>query len=154
MLSIIEKVLILKTVGFFSNTPSSILANMADLLTEIKVTAGEIIFSEGDIGDSLYIIVTGKVKAHNGDITLNYLEAGQLFGEMALLDAEARSASITAVEPSLLLKLDQIHFYELMAEYHDISRGIIQVLSRHLRSRIQDLNQAKQRIHELESRLQ
>jgi CRP-like cAMP-binding protein len=82
---------------------------MAELLEEINVAENEIIFEEGDLGDSLYIVVTGKVKVHNGEVTLNYLEAGQIFGEMALLDAETRSASITAVEPNLLLKLDQDH---------------------------------------------
>ncbi len=150
MLSIIEKVLILKTVDIFTNTPSSILASMAELLVEVNVTENETIFEMGDVGDSLYIVVTGKVKVHNEGVLLNYLEPGQVFGEMALLDAEARSASVTAVESSLLLKLDQAPFYELMADHHDISRGIIQVLSRHLRNRVHDLNEARHRIRELE----
>jgi CRP-like cAMP-binding protein len=55
------------------------------------------------------------------------------FGELALLDSEPRSASATAVEETYLLRLDQNTFYELISDYPDVLRGIIQVLSGRLR---------------------
>jgi CRP-like cAMP-binding protein len=63
------------------------------------------------------------------------LYARDVFGEMALLDPEPRTASITAVADTLLLRLDQAPFYELMDEHHQIARGIIRMLTRNLCAR-------------------
>ncbi len=81
------------------------------------------------------MIVSGRVRVHDGAHTLNYLEEGEVFGEMALLDPEPRSASVTAVEATQLLRLDQQSFQELLEERAEIARGIIQVLTRRLRER-------------------
>jgi hypothetical protein len=86
MLSQIEKLLILKTVGIFLETPDDVLADVAGLLYEIEVPAGTAIFEKGDTGTSMYIIVDGEVRVHDGIHTLNHLHARDVFGEMALLD--------------------------------------------------------------------
>ncbi|MGE5373738.1 MAG: HEAT repeat domain-containing protein, partial [Bacteroidota bacterium] len=65
MLSIIEKVLILKTVNMFSRTPDDVLADVADLLDEMAVPENTTIFNKGEMGDSMYIIVDGKVRVHS-----------------------------------------------------------------------------------------
>jgi CRP-like cAMP-binding protein len=65
---------------------------------------------------------------------------------MALLDPEPRSASITAETDTLLLRLDQAPFYELMDEHNQIARGIIRMLTRHLRARVRDLADVRLRI--------
>ena len=69
--------------------------------------------------------------------------AREVFGEMALLDAEPRSASVTADEETLLLCLDQEDFFELMEDHSAIARGIIQVLSQRLRARTEDLSKLR-----------
>jgi len=123
---------------------------VAALLEEVPLAAGQTIFEKGDPGDSLYIIVEGEVRVHDGGRTLNHLYAGDVFGEMALLEPEPRVASVTAVVDTQLLGLGQEPFYELLAERSEVARGIIQVLCRHLRARVQDLNELRARFEALE----
>jgi CRP-like cAMP-binding protein len=98
----------------------------------------------------MYIVVSGRVKAHDGAHFFNYLEEGQVFGEMAVLDPEPRLASITAVEDTQLLRLDQEPFYELMEDRIEVARGVIQVLSGHLRNRVRDVTELKAKVQALE----
>ena len=131
----IEKVIILKSVPIFAETPDEILAEVATILDEIEYPAGETIFAKGDVGSCMYIIVNGEVRVHDGERTLTHLGERELFGELAVLDQEPRSASVTAVEPTRLFRLDQEAFYELMADRTEVARGIIRVLCRQVRSR-------------------
>lgn len=150
MLSTIEKVLILKTVNLFSSTPDEILAEVATLLEEVDIPAGETVFKKGDPGDCMYIIVSGQVKAHDGDHIFNTLQDGDVFGEMAVLDPEPRVASITTLEDTRLLRLDQEPFYELMEDRIEVARGVIHVLSGHLRNRVRDVTELKARVNQLQ----
>jgi len=138
MLSTVEKVLILKTVPVFNQTPDHVLAEVAGLLEEVDVSENESIFVKGETGDSLYVIVDGRVRVHDGDRVLNYLGERDVFGEMALLDPEPRSATVTALESTRLFRLDQMPFSELMEERPEISAGIIRVLTSRLRNRMDD----------------
>jgi AAA family ATP:ADP antiporter len=150
MLSTIEKVITLKTASIFAGTPDEILAEVASLLEEVELREGETIFEKGDAGNCMYIIIGGQVRVHDGGRTLNYLGEGDVFGEMAVLDTEPRVASVTAVEDTRLFRLDQEPFYELMDDRIEVARGIIRVLSQHLRARVQDLNDLRTRLEALE----
>lgn len=150
MLSPIEKVLILKTADVFTHVPDDVLADVANYLEEIDVAANENIFHKGDLGSSMYILVSGKVGVHDNGISLNTLGEGDVFGEMALLDPEPRSASVTALEPTQLLRLDQEPFMELIAQDPEVATGIIRNLTRYLRARVQDLNRLDARLRECE----
>jgi AAA family ATP:ADP antiporter len=150
MLSTVEKVLILKTVSMFSKTPDNVLADVADLLEELDVSENETIFQKGDSGDSLYIILDGKVRVHDGERLLNYLGERDVFGEMALLDPEPRLASVTTMEATRLFRLEQAPFYELMEERPEVATGIIRVLTGHLRNRVRDIALLNARLKELE----
>ena len=133
MLLTIEKILLLKSVNLFSHVPDPILFEIASIVKDETVAEGQTIIHKGDIGDFMYIIASGRVRIHDGDQTITYLGENDEFGELALLDAEPRSASVTAVEETYLLRLDQNTFYELISDYPDVLRGIIQVLSGRLR---------------------
>jgi HEAT repeat protein len=134
MLSTVEKVIILKSVNIFSETPDEILAEVASLLEEVEVEAGERIFEKGDMGSAMYIVVEGRVRVHNQDRTLRELGPRDIFGEMAALDPEPRSASITALAPTHLFRLEQEALYELMADRIEVVRGVISVLCQRLRA--------------------
>jgi len=136
MLLTIEKVLILKSVNIFSQIPNEMLVEVAAIVTEIEVKADENIFKKGDIGKSMYIIVEGEVKIHDDEKIIATLKSRSVFGELAALDTEPRSASATAVGDTILFKLDQDSLYELMGEYVEVARGIIQVLCQRLRGNI------------------
>ena len=140
MLTTLEKVIALKKSSIFSTLPNEILAAVAPLLEESWFENGTTIFKKGELGNCMYIIVQGKVRVHDDDLTLNFLEDGKVFGEMAALDSEPRVASVTAVADTCLLRLAQEPLYELIDEQPDLARGIIRTLSGHLRARIQDMN--------------
>jgi HEAT repeat protein len=131
----IEKVMILRSVQIFAETPDSVLAEIAAILKQVEVAAGTTIFNKGDIGDSLYVIGSGKIRIHDGDLTLTTLGERDIFGELALLDAEPRSASATADAPTRLFRVDQEAFYDLMADRIDVVRGIVRVLCRRVRAK-------------------
>jgi CRP-like cAMP-binding protein len=86
------------------------------------------------------------------DHILNTLQDGEVFGEMAVLDPEPRLASITAVEETQLLRLDQQPFYDLMEDRIEVAYGIIHVLSGRLRGLVHDVTEFKARIQTLERR--
>ena len=150
MLLTIEKVIILKSVDIFAETPDDVLAEIAMLLEEVEIPAGETIFKKGDIGDSMYILVSGEMEVRADGGGLDALGPRDVFGEMALLDAEPRLASITALEDTLLLRLDQEPFYELMDERIEVARGIIRVLLQRLRARVGDVDELRARLIALE----
>ena len=129
----IEKVILLKRAEMFARTPEEVLAEVAQLLEEKEYAAGQGIFEKGEAGDSLYIVVDGGVRVFDGERTLNRLGAGDIFGELALLDPEPRSASVEAVEDTRLLRLDRDTFSELMAGNIDMVTGVLRVLCQRLR---------------------
>ena len=91
-------------------------------------------FREGDVGDTLFFVIEGQVRIHRGDAELAVLGARQVFGEMALLDSEPRSATAVALGDVTLLKIQRDDFREILAEKSEIAQGIIQVLTRRLRN--------------------
>ena len=87
----------------------------------MHVRAGETIFRQGDQGDALYLIdegaidiLTNNASTQGGGSALAHLGQGQSFGEMALLTGEPRTASAIAVSDSSLLRIDKVHFDELL----------------------------------------
>ena len=88
VIALAEKVNILKSVSIFFDTPPETLVEVAELLEQVDVKAGQAIFEKGDMGASMYIVVEGSVWIHDGDMTLNYLGPRDVFGEMAALDPE------------------------------------------------------------------
>lgn len=139
MLTMLEKVLILKSVGLFAGTPDTLLAEISAMLHEVELAAEEIVFGEGDPGSSMFIIAYGRVRVFDQQRTLNILGARDVFGEMALLDPEPRIASVSTMEDTLLLRIDHQPFFELLADRREVAYGIIRVLSHYVRERVADI---------------
>jgi CRP-like cAMP-binding protein len=123
----------LRRVGIFAATPEDVLVQVADALTPLTVEAGQTIFTKDEPGDSLYIIADGQVGISDGPLLLNYLYQGDVFGEMAILDAQTRSASATATTECRLYRLDQHAFRRMLSERGEVAEGVIAVLCRRLR---------------------
>lgn len=132
----LERILTLKSVEMFEQASEQVLAEVAEVLEEVEVKRGEVIFRRGDLGDGMYIIVDGRVRVFDGDVTLGVLGERAIFGELALLDPEPRSASIAALEDTRLFRLDREAFAELMAGNIEIVRGVLHVLCERLRQQI------------------
>lgn len=133
MISTVEKVLFLKGVDLFKSIPAEDLSHIAQITDEVEYGVQQTIFKEGDHGDAMYLIVDGSVRVHSGEQIFAELGSKQCFGEMSILDAEPRSASVTALSELTLLKIQRDDFTEILAEKPEISQGIIQVLTRRLR---------------------
>ena len=136
MITTVEKVLFLKSIDLFSQIPGEDLAQVALISTEETREQGEEIFAEGEAGDALYLVLEGKVRVHKLDRVIAELAERECFGEMAILDAAPRSATVTAVSDTNLLKISREDFEEIMSEKPEIALGIIRVLSRRLRDAI------------------
>ena len=133
-LLLFEKVLILKSLAIFSESPETILSELAPLMQEEEFEKGTILFSEGDIGDCMFVIYKGEVKIHKGSTTLAVLKEKEVFGELSLLDSETRSASATANTDCFLFKIDQEPFYELVETRPEVAKGFIKILCQRLRA--------------------
>ena len=78
-----------------------------------NLAAGDVLFREGEVGDFAYQVVKGKIEVckFNGDeyVTLSILEKGALFGEMALIDKQPRSAMARATQEAVVKEIDIVH---------------------------------------------
>jgi CRP-like cAMP-binding protein len=136
MITTVEKVLFLKSIDLFSQIPGEDLAAVALISTEEQRDQGDEIFAEGEAGDALYLVIDGKVRVHKADRVIAELGERECFGEMAILDPAPRSATVTAVIATSLLRIAREDFQEIMVEKPEIAQGIIQVLTRRLRDAI------------------
>ena len=136
-----ERVAILKKVEIFSTTDEKVLAELADWLKEGTLRPEQAVFYKGDEGKAMFIIAEGAVKVHDKSYVFAVLRKGQVFGEYSVLDTEARSASVSAIVHTRLLRLSQDVFYKLMMDQIDIVRGILNVLIK--RSRRQNYFEEK-----------
>ncbi|MBA2745420.1 MAG: cyclic nucleotide-binding domain-containing protein [Flavisolibacter sp.] len=132
-LLLIEKVFLLKSLGIFSDTPENVLADLAPLMQDMELEEGTVIFEEGELGDSMYIIYQGEIKIFKANTTLAILKEKEVFGELSLLDAESRSASAKANTDCYIFKIDQDPFFELIDSRPEIARGFLKMLSKRLR---------------------
>lgn len=133
MLLTIEKVAVLKAIDIFAETPDYVLASVAHIVEELNLVPGETFINEGDLGDSMYLVVEGNVRVHHGDKTIITLGAGKSVGELAVLDPEPRSASVTAIDDAFVFRIARDAFDEAMADRPEIARGVIRALCRRIR---------------------
>ena len=144
MYSILEKTIILKSVDLFHNIPGDVLTRIAQIAEELRCEQNHAIFKEGDHGDSMFVIISGKADVIQNDHSITQLERGTCIGEMALLDQEPRSADAITLEESVLLKIDQEGFFQLMASNPEIMKQIVKILTRRVRSMNKKLTNAQQ----------
>jgi CRP-like cAMP-binding protein len=94
---------------------------------------------EGDISDSLYIVIEGKVKLHRAGTEIMIAQAKDVFGTWALFDSEPRVATATTQKDCRLLRLDKEEFYDLLADHSRITQDILKTLSLRLRRLLQNV---------------
>ncbi len=131
----VEKVLFLKSIDLFSQIPGEDLSQIALITDELQFDSGDEIVRQGDNGQTLFLIIAGKVRIHAEGVADDLAVLGErgVFGEMSLLDNEPRSASVTAMTDVVCLKIERDDFNEILAEKSEIAQGVIKVLTRRLR---------------------
>lgn len=133
MLSTVEKLLFLKGIDLFQTLSNEVLVQIAQIAEEQVIEEGEVLMKEGDMGETLYITLSGTFRITKAGAVLNELGSKEVLGEMAILDSAPRSATITAASDGSVLRLERGAFHELMAERQEIAQGIIRVLIQRLR---------------------
>jgi HEAT repeat protein/uncharacterized membrane protein len=137
VLSVIEKAIFLKAVPSFTSMTTEQLRILATAAEEYTYLSGEIIFEDGDPGDSMMIIVSGRVgiesKRGRAFVRIETFKAKDSFGEFTVFDAQPRTARAIAVEDCLILIIRRDVLLDLMRRYPDMSFEIIKLLSRRLR---------------------
>ena len=111
---------------------------IAARLVSRRFADGEMIFMRGDPGSTLMILVEGRVRigvntSDGREMLLTIMEPGQLFGEMSLLDGQARSADATAMGETLVLVLERADFLATLRQFPEAALRLCAMLSERLR---------------------
>jgi len=122
----------------FSGCQLDVLSTVASRLRLRRFRRSEVIFHQGDAGDSLHIIASGAVKivlpsAEGDEAIIATLRPPDFFGELALLDNQPRSATATAVEPTATLALSRSNFLELVNAHDQLRDALLAALVSELR---------------------
>jgi CRP-like cAMP-binding protein len=130
--------IVLQRSPLFRGLSPAALERIAGLAVQRSYRNGEIVFSQGDPGDALYAVVTGKIRISSGaadgrEIFLNIMEPGDTFGEIALLDGGTRTASATATAPSELVLIRREHFQSLLEREPAVALELLRLCGERLR---------------------
>jgi CRP/FNR family cyclic AMP-dependent transcriptional regulator len=99
----------------------------------IAVPAGATIFQEGDRGTVMFGVISGAIDIFTGNVILEVVGPGMVFGEMALIDEDVRSASASARTDCRLVQIDLAAFERLVANNPEFARLLMKVMARRLR---------------------
>jgi CRP-like cAMP-binding protein len=128
----IERVVLLKRVSLFERTPDRVLAGLARTLVEEEFPVGTDLIVEGAVEDWLFVLIEGSVRVTRSDRVVD-LEAGQVVGELAVLEPEPRTATVTALTDVHAFRLRKVDFDEALRTRPEIAAGVIAELVRRLR---------------------
>jgi CRP-like cAMP-binding protein len=128
-----RKVQLLSKVDLFKECNTKELAKIAALADEIEVDKGAVLTKEGSPGRECFVVSEGTATARLRGKKLASYKAGDVFGEMALLDNEPRSATIIADSEMVLFVVDSRSFWGLCEEAPPVARKIMKSISQRLR---------------------
>ena len=129
---------LLKTVSLFWDLDKTELGYISDKMVSKKFENGNLIFLEESEGKNLFFVVEGSVKVtrlskDGREVILAMLNAGDFFGEMSLLDGEARSANVIALEKTEVLSLNRDDFLVVLNDYPKIAIQLLKEMTSRLR---------------------
>ena len=128
----------LRNIALFSGLSETDMAAVSSLVVTRSFPKNTLVICEGDTSDSLYVVLSGKVKVYLSDeegkeVTLNMQGAGEYFGELAILDEAPRSASVMTVEDTKLAVLSKAAFEKCMEQHATIALVVMRGLACRLR---------------------
>jgi CRP/FNR family cyclic AMP-dependent transcriptional regulator len=128
----------IRNVPLFGSLDDRAAQKLCDMLETVDCRTDQKLFSAGDAGNAMYLIETGEIKisvtgSDGQEITVAELGPGDFFGEMAMLDGQARSANATAVESARLASLSRKHFMSFMESNSEVALEMLSALAQRLR---------------------
>lgn len=129
----------LQYVPIFSDLDDTIISKIEKIGLRKSYQKNDVILMEDEVGTALFVIVTGKVKvarsSNDGrEVILTILSDSDFFGEMAILDGQTRSATVTAIEDSELFLIQRNDFLNLLREHPEIAISLLQELTKRIRT--------------------
>ncbi|WP_028670462.1 patatin-like phospholipase family protein [Saccharospirillum impatiens] len=124
---------------FLGEIEPEALALLREQLDWVEIAGGETLMEQGDPGDALYLSVSGRLRAYIKDEAgapqpVREMGRGQVFGEMSLYTGEPRTATVVAIRDSVLVRLDKIHFDNLLASSHRLSMALTRQIIQRLQT--------------------
>jgi CRP/FNR family cyclic AMP-dependent transcriptional regulator len=123
----------LKPIGIFKGMPPAELKKISKQMREIRHPKGAEIMIRGEGGVGFLVILTGEAEVETGDGRRRTLGPGDHFGEMALLDHEGRSATVTAASDLVLGAVPEWGFKPFLQDHPEVTYRLLETLSRRLR---------------------
>ena len=123
----------LKPIGIFKGMPPAELKKISKQMREIRHPKGAEIMIRGEGGVGFLVILTGEAEVETGDGRRRTLGPGDHFGEMAMLDHEGRSATVTAASDIVLAAVPEWGFKPFLQDHPEVTYRLLETLSRRLR---------------------
>jgi CRP-like cAMP-binding protein len=133
-LGLVDRVAALHRVDLFADVPGRVLAAVAEAADEVRAEPGAVLIEEGVVEAHLYAVIEGRVRVHRRDQTLVEFGPGATVGELAVLVPHPRAASVTALEPTLALRIGKEVLDDLLADWPELTHGVIAALVARLRA--------------------
>ena len=146
----------LREVPLFSEMDEQEVADIREIMDEVKFKPGQVIIREGEMGDLFYVITEGRVEiiirdADGSDVILHEAGPGDFFGELSMLTSEPRSARVRAMEPVTALTLERDDFFDFLRTHTHAAIDVLVELGGRLRENDQLLrSMASRNVNEVE----
>src|SRR5436309_13823715 len=132
---------VLSKSGLFASLAPEELDQLAAICTVRQLDARTVLFREGDPGDTMFVVVTGRVQVHvtgqDGDIVLNSFGPGDIFGEIAVLDGRGRTATATVSRASELLAIGRPEFHTFLDAFPRYTNVLLHLMVARIRTTVQ-----------------
>jgi CRP-like cAMP-binding protein len=144
---LIDSRALLSGTRIFAGLPKKDLESLHAITGTRKLRAREVLFRKGDDGATLYGVMRGRLRVYAAndakEVTFRFLDPGEVFGEIALLDSQPRSATIAAIEPSELLTLHRRDLIPFLESHPKIAIQMATALAQQMRSLSDEVEDAK-----------
>ncbi len=136
---LVDKRRLLERISIFSQLSRADLGRLAEITATKRLKARQVLFRQGDSGSHAYVIISGrlKVSAAAGDgrkAVFRIMDPGEVIGEIALLDSQTRSGTVTALEPSELLVIQRRDLIPFLEQHPRTAIKLLEALAGRLRS--------------------
>lgn len=134
MLTVVEKVVFLQNVDIFEQVPAEQLSFIAAIAEEVDYAKDDVIFKENEPSDSLYVVISGKIKLERNANLVLIAGPRDAFGTWAILDNEPRVVTATVSEDAGLLRIERNDFVDLLADNVQVTQGILKTLVKRVKT--------------------
>jgi len=135
-----EKIIALGRFFLFKDLSFAQSMRVLKIVREVRPKKGEVVIQQGETGGELFLVVSGNLQVSQDGIDLAGLGAGMHFGELALISDQIRSATVTATEDTILLRVEREEFLAVLREDSVVAAKLLWRFLQHTAERVKDLS--------------